>query len=208
MVLREDSSEFPGSKGESRNPGTHLSFAQLLCAWKKQATTVSLHRSRPLYPSRPCFLFHLIPIHHVMPGIAAPQRKAPGPWHQDLCRSCPWSACVWVGDWRVSGRRRAPGFKSRVIKSNEAVPPSSASQGSRAPFQIGCPSSAAQITGHRVLQANCSDKAVTVVRVQGCRPLGQRLPITPTEKAAHRACDFYLGRNYPRLFRYLGSSSD
>lgn len=53
------------------------------------------------------------------------------------------------------------------------------------PFQIGCPSSTAEITGHRKLQANYLDKAVTVVRVQRFWTLGQQLPIKRTEKAAH-----------------------
>lgn len=91
-----------------------------------------------------------------------------------------------LGNWGA-GTERVARFKSKVIGNNEAVPPSSqpASQGSGVPFQIGCPSLAAEITGHGELQANCFDKAVTVVRVQGCRPLGQRLPIKQTEKAAH-----------------------
>lgn len=60
------------------------------------------------------------------------------------------------------------------------------------PFQIECPSSTAEITGHRKLeitghrklQANCLDKAVTVVGVQRFWTLGQQLPIKRTEKAA------------------------
>lgn len=185
-----------------------MSFAKLPCGVKEQETTVSLPRCMPL----PQLVFKPFSSPNSHSSRHAPDHSSP---NESTMALTPGSLqklsleCLCVsGQRRVSGRGRALGFKSRVIKSNEAVPPSSASQGSTAPFQIGCPSSAAQITGHRALQANCSDKAVTVVRVQGCRPLGQRLPIKPTEKAAHRACDFYLGRNYPRLFRYLGSSSD
>jgi len=40
--------------------------------------------------------------------------------------------------WRVAGRGADKGFKSKVIKNNEAVPPSfHCSKGAKCPFKLG-----------------------------------------------------------------------
>lgn len=156
--------------------------------------------------------FPLIPKHDLM-ALSHPPPGSPN--EQPNCPdTVSWqkpSGSMAKYEWATEGwgRERATGFKSQVMGNNETVPPSSQpARGADCPFKLGVPAQAAEITGHRELAANCFDKAVTVVRVQGCRPLGQRLPIKRTEKAAHWACDFHLGRNYPWLFLYLSSASD
>lgn len=175
-------------------PDNHTSFSQPALWHKKQATRENQSSSDQCprgFTSAPISTpFPVILVHGLIPwNPSLPKRTDKRPHHSVFAEGSPGAyqnVSGLLGNWGA-GAERVAEFNSKVIGNNEAVPPSSQpARGAECPgFQIGCPSLAAEITGHGELQANCFDKAVTVVRVQGCRPLGQRLPIKQTEKAAH-----------------------